>query len=458
MVVTEEAKKIGSWTRHEELGSGGNAKVYRATRRGVTGPVALKVIDSTKAQKERYRRFVREVEFLRQAGNEPGILPLLDSHLPNRPSRSDRAWLAMPIATPIKEALADASLDKVVSALAEIAETLARLKDTHELAHRDLKPGNLYELDGHWLVGDFGLIALPDRDELTRQGKSVGPAHYTAYELVLDPTTADPFPADVYSLGKTLWVLATGQNYPPDGHQPAATRDYSIADLRPHAHAQTLDQLVDRATQIHPEQRPTMRQVAADLRAWSALGKTPPQIDVTDFRAQLRARLAPELAAEDLLEQRKELALAAVRRLQELMRPLNEALRQVYQRAEIDSMGDEYARNVLTTYRSSGAPEIVFTHIRTSRISSGPEYAQYQLTIGRGLELTDGGTLIFRAFAEVDYRGLAGSDFTWQADEREAEVGSIEADKMLEEGVSELAAKLKEALAVYVEKVPSRGD
>jgi serine/threonine protein kinase len=458
MVVTEEAKKIGSWTLHEELGSGGNAKVYRATRRGVTGPVALKVIDSTKAQKERYRRFVREVEFLRKAGNEPGILPLLDSHLPNRPSRSDRAWLAMPIATPIREALADASLDEVVSALAEIAETLARLKEAHQLAHRDLKPGNLYELDGHWLVGDFGLIALPDVDELTRQERPIGPAHYTAYELINNPADADPFPADVYSLGKTLWVLATGQTYPPLGNQRADTRDYSIADLRPHTHAQALDQLVDRATRIHAQERPTMQQVATDLRAWRNLGATTAPLDVSDYRARLHARLQPEFAAEDLLEQRKELALAAVRRLQELMRQLNEALRQVYQRAEIDSMGDKYAQNVLTTYRSSGAPEIVFTHIRTSRISSGPEYAQYQLTIGRGLELTDGGALIFRAFAEVDYRGLAGSDFTWQAEEREAEVGSIEADKMLEEGVSELAAKLKEALAVYVEKVPSRGD
>lgn len=25
-------------------------------------------------------------------------------------------------------------------------------------AHRDIKPGNLFELDGQWVVGDFGLV------------------------------------------------------------------------------------------------------------------------------------------------------------------------------------------------------------------------------------------------------------------------------------------------------------
>jgi serine/threonine protein kinase len=138
----------------------------------------------------------------------------------------------MPEATPIAEALADESLEEVVTALAGIASTLARLQAAHNVAHRDLKPGNLYFWDGRWLVGDFGLIAVPNVEELTRNGRRLGPAHYTAYELILNPAGADPFPADVYSLGKTLWVLATGLGFPPEGHQPAGTRSYSINDLR----------------------------------------------------------------------------------------------------------------------------------------------------------------------------------------------------------------------------------
>jgi len=146
-----------------------------------------------------------------------GLLPLLGSHLPDHPSKADRPWLSMPIATPIAKSLAGRPLTDVVAAVAAVADTLACLQADFDIAHRDIKPGNLYELDGDWLIGDFGLIALPDAETLTQDGRQVGPAHYTAYEMILSPTTAEPHPADVYSLGKTLWVLATGQAWPPEG-------------------------------------------------------------------------------------------------------------------------------------------------------------------------------------------------------------------------------------------------
>jgi serine/threonine protein kinase len=452
--VTVETEKIGPWTLRDELGSGGNATVYRATRQGKRGSFALKVIRTTKAQKEPYRRFVREIEFLRDAGDEPGVLRLLDSYLPARPSRNDRAWLAMPVATPIRDALADSSLNEVVAAVAAIAKTMARLKDGHGLAHRDLKPGNLYELNGCWLVGDFGLVALPDVDEMTRQGRPVGPAHYTAYELILDPCSADPFPADVYSLGKTLWVLATSVSFPPEGHQSAATRGYLISDYRPHPHADALDLLVDRATRLNPKERPSMQQMAADLEAWSSLKTPAGSIDVSGLSKQLRTRLESRIAAEDLLEQRKELALAATRRLQELRRSLNDALRQVHPRAEIDVLADKPARNLLRTLRAFGGAEIVFGFDRVSRIAIGSSPRVYALTIGSSLELTEEGQLIFRAFAEVGWEHFGGADFLQQVTPRQAEVGSIEAERMLQEGIAELSAHLEAALAVFVENVP----
>jgi serine/threonine protein kinase len=337
---------IGPWTLREKLGAGGNATVWRAARDGGED-AALKVINTTKAQREPYRRFVQEIEFLRQLGDFPGVLPLLDAHLPQRPSSTDRAWLAMPIATPIANALTEARPETIVAALAEIAETLARLAE-QGVGHRDIKPGNLYQLNGHWLISDFGLVAAPDLEELTRSGKALGPAHYTAYEMILDPVNADPLPADVYSFAKTLFVLATRLAHPPEGHQPASTRSFSIADLRPHPHAAALDRLVDRSTRLQPDQRPTMIQVAADLATWRELGKTV-TIDVSTLAAQLRARMQREIAAEDLLEQRRELALTAVRRLQELCRPLNEALRSAHPRPRLDTLGDGYARNVLHT-------------------------------------------------------------------------------------------------------------
>src|SRR5258708_39042384 len=105
----------------------------------------------------------------------PGLLPLLDAHLPEQPTKADRAWLAMPIATPIAQALASRPLATVVEAVAAIADTLARLQADYDIAHRDIKPGNLYELDRSWLTGDIGPLALPDREPATTDGRPARP-------------------------------------------------------------------------------------------------------------------------------------------------------------------------------------------------------------------------------------------------------------------------------------------
>jgi transposase len=49
------------------------------------GVVALKLINTTTAQHEPYRRFMQEVQFLQKLDDFPGVLPLLDAHLPERP-------------------------------------------------------------------------------------------------------------------------------------------------------------------------------------------------------------------------------------------------------------------------------------------------------------------------------------------------------------------------------------
>jgi hypothetical protein len=161
-----------------------------------------------------------------------------------------------------------------------------------------------------------------------------------------------------------------------------------------------------------------------------------------------------EIAAEDLLEQRRELALAAVRRLQELCRPLNDALRSVHPRPQLDIVGDRWAGNVLHTPRSWGGPDIIFGYDRVSKIGSGEEPRRFELSYGRGLELTADGTLIFRAFVLVGLNRTLGSKYSWQSEALKAPVGSVESERMLEEGVAVLAEKVQEGLAVFVAELP----
>lgn len=448
--MSVEPRLIGPWTLVEELGSGGNATVYRATSDRFSDPVALKVINTTKAAREPYRRFVREIEFLQKLEDESGVLPVLDAHLPEVPTKTDRPWLAMPIARTLSQALADEPLETVVTALAAVARCLTRLAD-QGIAHRDIKPDNLYELGGQWLVGDFGLVALPEESNLTDADRPLGPTYYRPYEMTINPKDADPFAADVYALGKTVWVLATGQNYPPQGHQPATTRRFSIADLRAHSRAAFLDQLVDRATTLEPTARPSMAEMAAELERWLALPPVPPALDLSTEAARLRQQLANELNAEDLLEQRKELALAAVQQLNDLFKPLNEAVKSVHPRAQIDVMPDEYMRNVLSTYRSSGAPDIVFKHIRMSQIAAGQQPMLFALRLGRGIELTADGQLIVRVAIDVSYPRTSGTTYGWHSDELRAPVGSIESAAQLQQAAGETHTRLKEAVTAFLD-------
>lgn len=446
-------RRIGPWTLHGRLGRGGNATVWTVTRADAQSPVALKLINTTKVEKESYRRFVREIRFLRDHPSDPGVLPLIDAHLPDQPSGTDPPWLAMPVATPIADALQGKSLAEVVVAMAAIAETLDRLQREAGIAHRDIKPGNLYELEGSWLIGDFGLVAIPDAESLTAEGRQVGPAHYTAYEMIVDPASADPHPADVYSMGKTLWVLATGQTWPPEGHQPVGTRGFGIGDFRPHPRAGVLDQEVDLMTRLHPEERPSKEQAARDLAAWSELSEGPSTFDVSEARARLHAKLQATLAEQDTREQMNELAYAAIRRLQGLTAPLNDALKSLYSRTVTDSQSDEMTRNLLKTHHHYGQ-ELLLRWQRCTFVAPFDHPGSATLRMGRCLELFDDGTLRLLLMVHVGPEGVMGTHFDSQLEIRSAPVGSVEAEKMLEDGVRDLSSALKAGIEVFVDKQP----
>ena len=176
----------------------------------------------------------------------------------------------MPIAEPIRAVLALAPRDvgRVVQAIGTVARTLASLA-SEGVFHRDLKPENLYCYDGRWCVGDFGLADYPDKEALTKPGVWLGPLFYIAPELLPNPDSAAPGPADVFSLAKTLWVLGTGQNVPPPGPLSRSTPQLRLSQYCPGGRTAMLDSLIERATEYSPANRPSMQEMADELEAWS---------------------------------------------------------------------------------------------------------------------------------------------------------------------------------------------
>jgi serine/threonine protein kinase len=89
--------------------------------------------------------------------------------------------------------------------------------------HRDLKPDNIYfRADGTPVVGDFGLCFVDDGGQLTNTEEAVGSRFYCAPELRdgrLRPGVPEKA-ADVYSLGKVLYWMLTGEIFDREDHRP----------------------------------------------------------------------------------------------------------------------------------------------------------------------------------------------------------------------------------------------
>lgn len=78
------------------------------------------------------------------------------------------------------------------------------------IVHRDLKPGNIIVTpQGVVKLTDFGIARMGDDQKLTRTGAALGSLYYMAPEQIQGKLTDAR--SDVYSLGITMFELATGR-------------------------------------------------------------------------------------------------------------------------------------------------------------------------------------------------------------------------------------------------------
>jgi serine/threonine protein kinase len=249
MAEVRAGQRFGQWvtTGDARLGGGGNGEVWAV--RGDDGRTgAIKILHGRRGREGGYRlgRFKDEIGFLITHPDFPGILPLLDSRVSD--DLAERSWYVMPVATPIRQALGDDPKPQdVVAAVAEVAETLVSLA-VEGVAHRDIKPDNLFRLDDRWVIGDFGLVTYPEKDPRTEHGRKLGPTDYMAPEMREDADKAAPGPADVWALAKTLWVLLTSEPLPLPGTHRAAEPAHALSGRITFTFASELDLLLESAT------------------------------------------------------------------------------------------------------------------------------------------------------------------------------------------------------------------
>lgn len=206
------------------LGHGALGIVYRAYQARLQRDVAIKsIIESRVTLQNVTARFEQEGKAIGRL-KHPNIVRAYDSGFHN-----NRLYLVMELVEgqDLRQKLEAGRLDSYTSLwiLRQTAMGLAHAK-SHDIIHRDIKPGNLILTEapaGFDLppdiplvkIADFGLAQLntsdevdADRTQLTVVGATMGTPMYSAPEQL----SGDPIDhtADIYALGATLFQMLAG--------------------------------------------------------------------------------------------------------------------------------------------------------------------------------------------------------------------------------------------------------
>jgi serine/threonine-protein kinase len=175
----------------------------------------------------------------------------------------------MPLAVPLTLAAKTFTVREKILAIEQIADTMTHLH-ARGISHRDIKPENILLFMNRSHICDFGCVTYPKKPPLTRDLRWVGPVWTMAPEVRRNDTKADPMPADVYSLAKTLWITLTGTVKGFDG-QYSGDGTLSIRSTCEDLYVTPIEELLVTSTDHLPSKRPTMYEFTKALRGWLSL-------------------------------------------------------------------------------------------------------------------------------------------------------------------------------------------
>lgn len=327
------------------------------------------------------------------------------------------------------------------------------------IAHRDVKPNNLYRYEGKWVISDLGLIDIPGGEPLTIGARALGPRYFLAPEMIMSPDRDDCRPADVYSLGKTLWCVLTGQNVPPPGEHRPDLPDKKITNWGvAHPRAHYLDRLIAQTSQEDPNARPTMSMVAETLNGWLAMPvhaePDSDRVDIADVSAKIRDTLdtlrAPLDERNARTSQARALTVGFNDVLSQLLGQLNAA--------RIPSAGINSEPNMITYepfwhFADALPDDRVVSYIGIEGVWNNPPnpFAFLRTMIGACVA-GDRSTIVAAAHAVSDKNGIK---MVWEGSTGVALVGSSVLDDAIERLRGELIGNFSLALAEFLSSISS---
>jgi len=280
--------KIPGYKILGKLGAGAMATVWKAKQLSLDRSVAIKVLPRKfTSNKQFIERFYAEGRAAAQL-NHPNIVQAYDVG-----KAGDYHYFVMEYVegTTVFDEIVKSKRFAEGDALDLVIQVAEALEHAHDkgLVHRDVKPKNIMLTKGGMAkLADMGLArAITDREAAeAEQGKAFGTPYYISPEQIRGEIAIGP-PADVYSLGATLYHMVTGA-VPFDGKNPSAVMHKHLkADLVPPDH-------------VNPKLSAGLSEVVEMMMAKDAKARYQTCKDLlTDLRA-VKAKQPPPLAHRDI--------------------------------------------------------------------------------------------------------------------------------------------------------------
>ena len=202
--------QVGKYICERKLGSGAMGTVWLSYHTGLDMPVAVKILDPTLAEKDPdySERFVKEGKLAASISHQ-NIIRVFDAGNDGATYYLVMEYIEGVDAKEMLEQRGEMSVDEVLELGISTAEAL---KSAHDkgVVHRDIKPENIMiTMEGDIKLADLGIAKQLDDNGSTMTGIAMGTPFYIAPEQAMDASSVD-HRCDIYSLGATLYHLATG--------------------------------------------------------------------------------------------------------------------------------------------------------------------------------------------------------------------------------------------------------